>query len=364
MRSTIQILHKYLSLCVVALWLLQAVTGVLLVFHWELDDWSVRGGAGPLEPAAFSRALDAMARSGPARQLSGVYPSAGRAGRFDVLLDRSDGRTDILRVDGQGRVLRQRPGNYDWPHIGVFQIATYLHQTLFAHNLGRWFIGLSGLLLLTNLGMGLTLAWPRRGGWRKALLPTRAARAPMTVHGWHRALGLWFAWPALVIIAAGAIMAFETPLSDWFTDTRAPPAAKAAAAEPMAARSITAATAIVAAERAYPNAPLSVLEPPAANAPWWKVSVRQRGEWRRFDGTTTLYVSSRSGRLLANYDALRAPLKTRFWDSLYAIHTGEAAGVVGRWISVLIGVCLASLCALGLCLWWLRRPRPQPQSHS
>jgi uncharacterized iron-regulated membrane protein len=36
MKRALRLVHKYLSLTLAALWLLQAVTGVLLVFHWEL----------------------------------------------------------------------------------------------------------------------------------------------------------------------------------------------------------------------------------------------------------------------------------------------------------------------------------------
>jgi uncharacterized iron-regulated membrane protein len=43
MKRTLRLVHKYLSLTVAAMWLLQAVVGVLLVFHWEPDDWMVDG---------------------------------------------------------------------------------------------------------------------------------------------------------------------------------------------------------------------------------------------------------------------------------------------------------------------------------
>ncbi len=354
MRAAFRVLHRYLSLAAVALWSLQAVTGVMLVFHWELDDWSVAGSARPLQPAAFSQALDGMLAARPGDVLDGVYPSGGDRGRFDVLLDRPDGKTDVLRVDGQGQVLRQRPWNYDKPHLGLFQIATYLHQTLFAHQPGRWLIGLSGLLLLSNLCMGLVLAWPRAGQWGRLLMPPKAPRAAMAVHGWHRAAGLWLAAPAALLVLAGVVMAFDVPLQALF-DARATPGTASAAAEPLAVHPIGAGQVIATALTRYPGASLAALEPPGPGAPWWSVKVRQAGEWRRVQGTTTLYVSSRSGRILADYDALKAPMRTRVWDSLYALHTGEAGGLAGRWIVELIGLWLTGMCALGLSLWWLRR---------
>jgi hypothetical protein len=48
MQRTVRLAHKYLSLTMAALWLLQAVTGALLVFHWKLDDSGVSGSRLPL----------------------------------------------------------------------------------------------------------------------------------------------------------------------------------------------------------------------------------------------------------------------------------------------------------------------------
>jgi len=61
-------------------------------------------------------------------------------------------------------------------HIGVFQIATYLHQTLFLHTAGNWIIGVSGVLLFSNICLGLYQAWPRTGQWLRALSAAGSAR--------------------------------------------------------------------------------------------------------------------------------------------------------------------------------------------
>jgi hypothetical protein len=52
MKRALRSVHKYLSLTMAAMWLLQAATGVLLVFHWELDDWAVSDGQGADPTAA------------------------------------------------------------------------------------------------------------------------------------------------------------------------------------------------------------------------------------------------------------------------------------------------------------------------
>lgn len=355
MNRFLRLAHRYVSLVFAALWLLQAVTGVLLVFHWELDDWSVRGPAGPLDPAAFSRALQAYPAAYPGHVVSAVYASAGEAGRFDVMLKKPDGHEDVLRVDGRGDVLRVRPGDYDDLHIGPFQIATYLHQTLFAGDRGQFFLGFSAILLFTNLVAGLKLAWPRAGQWAKALRPAPAKSAAIGLFAWHRAVGLWLGVLGAAAVALGVCMAFEDPLASLLADPRPDPDAAAAAAIPLSAAPVTPDDALQAGMGRYPGSPLASLILPTPDRPWYRVRVVQPGEWRRAQGLTTVYVSSRDGRVLADDNALTEPMANRVYDALYAVHTGEAGGPAMRWLVLCVGVWLTAMIGLGVSLWLVRR---------
>lgn len=355
MSRALRSAHRYVGIVFAAVWLMQGLTGALLVFHWELDDWSVAGPAGPLDVRALSQALGGYAARYPGHTIAAIYASGGEPGRFDVVLDRPDGRNDILRVDGRGTVLRQRPGNYHWLHIGPYQVATYLHQTLFAGIAGQWFIGASGFVLLLHLAAGLKLAWPR-SSWRQALWPATVMRTPTgRLWGLHRALGLWLAAPAMMIVALGVCLAFRDPLAMLTGDRGREPQLAGAAAIPPGARAVTPAEAIDTAFGRYPASALAALILPTPLSPWYEVQVRQPGEWRRTDGLTTVDVSSRDGRVLADYNAERGPLLKRMLDSLYALHTGFAGGLFTRWLAVLIGIWVAVMIGLGLMLWSTRR---------
>ena len=61
MKVWLRKIHRYVSLALAAVWLVQASTGVLMVFHWELDDAWVTGDHRPLEPLAISRRRAARA---------------------------------------------------------------------------------------------------------------------------------------------------------------------------------------------------------------------------------------------------------------------------------------------------------------
>ena len=352
---TLRGLHKWISLTVVAMWLLQAVTGIVLVFHWELDEPSVLAPSHLLDPVRLGTFLERLQASDPQRRVSAVYASGGLPGRFDVNVEGTNGTAEVLRVDGVGTVLRERPADHDVLHIGMFQIATIVHQNLFLGQAGRWLIGISGLILLSNLSLGLYLAWPRRGQWLRTLIPANAGATYLKFYAWHRAAGLWLIVPMFALVFAGVLMAWDVPLARWFDDTRPSPSPVLAQQEPLAPRAATAAYAIQVANRLYPGALLAAVNFPKDGQPWFAVRVTQPGEARRFSGQTIAYISSRSGRVLGTYDALKVPLKTRIWDALYAFHTGEIGGSPGRWLAATVGISLLTIITLGLTFWATRR---------
>src|SRR3546814_15565666 len=65
MRARIRSIHRWLSLAMMGFWLLQALTGMLLVFQWELDDATVAGPAAPTQIAAIGGRLTALAAAEP-----------------------------------------------------------------------------------------------------------------------------------------------------------------------------------------------------------------------------------------------------------------------------------------------------------
>jgi uncharacterized iron-regulated membrane protein len=366
LAAALLLIHKYLSLGLLSLWLLQAVTGALLVFHWELDDWSVAGPRVALNPHKLETTLESFQSEYPKQPVTAIYTSGGLSGRFDVVIDNPSGGHDVLRVDGEGAVLRERPWDHDFGHIGFFQITTYLHQTLFLHATGNWIMAISGVLLFTNIGLGLYQAWPRRGQWRQTLWPFGAARPGATnpvsslarMHQWHRALGLGLALPALVLIVLGIVRALDDPLSlaDRFEAARPPPVPVAGNAasnvHPLAlSQVLTTALAL------YPGSQLAGIQYPDAQTPWYSVRLTQLNDVRRYFGTTIVYISSRDGSVLKNYDATLMPLGVRIWDAVYPLHTGEIAGVAGRGLVLLIGLLLLVLMGFGLSLYVLRRGR-------
>jgi uncharacterized iron-regulated membrane protein len=353
MRSTLRKLHRWISLTAAAFWLLQALTGVFLVFHWEIDDALVAGPERALDTDRLDAGLQAFVDDSTGRAVAAIWATAGSPGRYEVTVsDAHLGSSTTLRVDGHGTVLRQRSSDTRWANGGWVKQVVSFHQNLLAGEIGSWIVGASGILLLTNIVLALKLAWPARGQWRQTLLPRRTRGTPATLYAWHRALGLWVAGLALVTIACGTMLVFEDGVARWVSAPAIEPSETEITASPTI---VTPGRAIGVALNRFPDAEFAGLYAPSTEAPWYRVRVLQPGENRRVFGTTTVFVSGGSGRVLGTHDALSATPARRFMDSLFPIHTGEIAGLAGRVTILLIGCWLATMLALGISLWWARR---------
>jgi uncharacterized iron-regulated membrane protein len=291
-----------------------------------------------------------LAAARPQATLSYIMASEGSPNRYDLLFTDKDDHTSSVHVDGEGAALRDAPRDYDYPAPGLFQTAHDIHETLLAGDRGKWFLGLSGFVLLTNLLFGLTLAWPARNQpWRRVLLPGVSGPPAAKFYKWHRALGPMLLLPAIVIVVCG--IAQQWPVDEWLgvESVEPPTLSNGAAVEVPLAAALTTALA------RHPGATLSIVTLPDAERPWYRIRVRQPGELRRVFGETTVFVDARDGAVLLDRDAFTMPLNERIANAFYPIHTGEFLGLPGRLVSLLTGLGLITMAVLGAGMWWMRR---------
>lgn len=352
MKSMLRRIHRYLSVTFAIFWLLQGLTGALLVFQGELDQAWIDREPRPLDVAALGQAIATARAENPDRNIPYVYASRGNADRFDIYLVDEQGNSHIRHVDGDGVTLRERPSNHDFANAGLFKIAHNWHESMFAGDWATWLVGISGFLLLSNLVLGLKLAWPRARQWRRTLLPGKVKGGAATAYAWHRALGLWLGIPALFIVTTGLLQVWGDPLHQWLGPVNPPPAVTRTGDPAAPAISPTAAMEI--ALTRYPDAHISIIKMPREQAFWYAITLRQPDEARRIFGTTAIYVDAADGQILADHDALKAPVGTAILNAFYPIHTGEIIGPVGRVLVLLVALWLVGMICLGIFLWRAR----------
>lgn len=349
MRRNVRAIHRWLSLVFAAFWLVQAVSGIFLVFHRETDDLLNGGVSRPLDAGAVALRIEAIEAEGEGR-VSSIFLTSGLGRHFDMSVDAAGGATEIVRINGVGTELVRRPLEASLTADGIYLAANRLHRSLFAGPAGEWIVGISGLLLLSNLLLGLRLAWPPKGRWRHSLLPKTTPSRPANLFGWHRALGLWGAGLALVTVSCGVMLAFDTGFGRAVGAASAPPIP-----EEQGPRAASLPSALAAALQRFPTAEFHGVLMPSERRAIYQFYLRQADEPRRSLGATRVYVSAVSGRVLAVYDPLEAPSANRFLDHLLPVHTGQIGGVAGRTLTVAIGFWLLGMVGLGLLLWNARR---------
>jgi uncharacterized iron-regulated membrane protein len=349
-RSRLIAAHRWLGVAAAAFWLLQAATGILIVFHWELDDATLAGPRAVTDLPALEARLAALAPAQSGRHVTSIWTSAGARDRYDVHVAQADGGSRVIRIAGDGTVLRDMDGK----DRTATDTIVVLHQTLLAGKAGGWIVGISGVLLLSNLAAGAFVAWPRRGNWARAVVPIRSGGPTARAYSWHRALGLIGVVPAILLVSAGILRVFEDGTARLIGTVPIKMAAQPG--EPR----IGFAAAIEAALRAMPGSTLTaVTGMPGSDDATWRIRLLAPDERRRAYGMSTVFVDAIGGRVRGIYPASAAPLANGFMDTLYAIHTGEVAGIFGRLLVLTTGLWLATMIVLGVILWQRRR-RPRP----
>lgn len=362
MTATFRAIHRWIGLAFLLFWIVQAASGVFLVFHREIDDWTLGGEAGqPLDLILLGQRIGTIEAEREATATS-IFSSTGYSDRFDVHLeDEATGTVTIARVDGHGQLLRERA--LDAPALGggFYLAVNRLHRHLLAGSAGAWLVGISGILLLSNILIGLKLAWPARSQWRRALRPRRTRSVPAAAYGWHRALGLWVAPLALVTISCGVLLAFEDGTARLLGAEGGTPSVQRDIVEGIF---ITPAEAVEAALRRYPQADFTGVQMPSAARPLYSVFLRQRSEADQAYGATRVFVEASSGSIVGAYDPLGTGAADRFMGVLLPIHSGQIGGRAGRIAVLAVGLWLIGMIALGSALWWVRRRQAARRSAS
>ncbi|MGE4303946.1 MAG: PepSY-associated TM helix domain-containing protein [Novosphingobium sp.] len=342
MRTIFVRLHRWVSLVLAAFWLIQAITGTMIVFHWEMTEAAYTGAHRATDTAGLARRI-ASIEADPAARVESLWTTAGLADRYTLFV--SDGRA--VQVAGDGTELVQQSS---WISPVVDRLVV-LHQSLLAGDVGEWIVGISGILLASNLLLGLCVAWPQSGGVWRTMRPSRRGPPAARTYSWHRALGLWVAVPAFVIVVTGTLLRFEDGTGR-LVGYASPSSSAITAHERTPIPFDQAANAALA---TIPGATLVSASMPSDDDATYRFRLREPGEAARAYGKSEVFVNALDGKLVGVFPESTAEPSRRFMDTLFALHTGEAGGPVGRVLVLLIGIWLATMIVLGVVLWQGRR---------
>ena len=374
LRALFRRVHLAVALVFGGLFALSGLTGCALAWMHELDGmlnpalFQATTHA-PLQPADVGRIVDRLVADpayGRPTQLA-LPEGAGEVAVAWYRLPPPGGRGPF--TTNRSRQVMIDPATLDvtgervWGEPGLSRpllmpTLFHLHRYLFAGDLGKTVIAVSGLALLAMTVLGVVLWWPRAtvAAWRKAFTVAHRGSWPRFNYSFHRAAGAVVA-PVLAVLGFSGCL-FNEP--QWITPIVASVAAVSPKDKPKpdaaaGLRPIGAAEAAQAAADVFPAARVSRVVLPARAGLPYEVRLRQPGEVRQGDGNTRVTVDGSTGRILRVRDPLRARAGDAFLDWQFPLHTGEAFGTAGRIVITLVGLAPAAFLVTGLAMWWQRR---------
>jgi len=351
--------------------LMMSLTGLILTYEWQLEEWSFRNyisaGTRDGRPLAVGMLLDNLAQVEPEVSVGSVIiradprePAAVSVGAGRLLfLDRYSGQVLGDNNSAVRRLLRKVRSIHRWFGLeGQYQVA------------GRTFTAVANLGFFFLIVSGVYLWWPRgctRAAIRNATWFRRGLTSKARDFNWHNVIGFWLALPLIVIVFSGAMISYQ-----WVGDLvyrvvgESPPLPRAVAqaegtSEQLSSPRVggrlpsllTYDEAVVRAAGEMPDWNIMTLGVPEAGDSFLAVSV-DRGSGRQPPKRLDLSFDRRSGELIGRdgYGFYSQGRRIRLW--LRYAHTGEIYGVFGQTVAGMASAGSVVLVWTGLSLSWRR----------
>lgn len=382
MRAALVRLHRWLGLATAGFLVVAGLTGSVIAFNHELDEWlnpELFGASSAGDPLSAFALAARIERDDPRARVTyfALEPEPGHARVFSVS-GRLDPVTGKPRDLGYNQVFvdpvtGERLGEREWgalrldrAHLIPFLYS--LHYTLhLPERWGAWLMGAVALLWLLDcfVAFGLTLPM-QRAYWKVK----RGASAWRLNYDLHRAGGLWL-WGLLLVMALSGVylnLQFEVfrPVLSSVAQVTPSPFELAAARqrdagmEPRQAFSdIVAKARLVASARGW-------VPPHDAfySQEFGAYGVGFGDHHQPGLGVPWLYFDDQDGRVLAATVPGDGTAGDVFMQWLFPLHSGLIAGLFGRILVCLLGIAVAVLSVTGVVIWQRKQRAAAAAQHA
>ncbi|MCO8122834.1 PepSY domain-containing protein [Stieleria sp. TO1_6] len=362
MRKIWLVIHRWLGLTVGLVFVLIGLTGSLLVFDHAIDEWLnpellLTQGSG--QPRSVAQVIDAAesAYNDSAKPAVAVSRPRVENGVWTVWFSRrgNAGREFVgVHVDPySGVVTGQRVWGQD-----LMSWIYRLHYQLVAGRIGSILVGSIGVIVLVSIATGIVLWWPLwKHSWRAAFAVRRGRRFNYDL---HKTIGIVSAALLTVVTFTGVYMEFPgvfTAAAKTFAAVTEPDS-EMTSKNQASKQPLSPDQAIEIAKRTFPGATFDHLHPPSGDDGTYEVAFRQSNEVQQSFGRSQVFLDQYTGEVLD----VRSPAKFTAADAFFAwqfpLHNGEAFGLAGRWVILVLGLSPAILYFSGAMVWWRKR-RPK-----
>ncbi len=352
-------LHKWSSLVSTVFLLLLCLTGLPLVFHHQIDEWTGAVVVAPKMPADAPRVdLDRVLATARARFPAKVGMFVSQEPGDDTVWFVTMGDTPTaasglkqVAVDARTGAALAEPGI----DSGVMGAVHSLHVDLFAGQAGKLFLGFMGLLMLVAVVSGVVLYAP----FMRKLRFGEVRRERATRVKWldlHNLLGIVTLTWAVVVGATGIINTWaDLVIAHWRNDQVAELLAPYRGMPPLA-QAGSLASAVAAARAREPGMNVAFVAFPGTSFS----SRHHYGVFMRGDTALTarLLRPVLVDAVTSEVSASRAP--PWYMDALLLsqpLHFGDYAGLPLQWLWALLDVLTIVVLGSGVYLWIARGRR-------
>lgn len=356
-------IHLYLGLSIGALLVLLGLTGSILVFYLEIDQFlnpHIEPTTVPYELPSQQAIVDALQQAHPSRQapwrieqpLHADWPIMAR---YYTPVESVDKTFAPLMLTVDPLTLEVTSSRF-WGDYAMTWIYD-LHYTLLLEKPGKIIIGISGLISLVSFISGIWLWWPGWARLKSALklqLRSGKARLNYDLHVFAGSYGLLF---LLILSLTGAALALPDQMAMVvrpFSELAKAPNITLNQAE--TGSPIDADQAVNIARKQFPEAELRWVETPGVNnQKAWRIALYQKGEPSRRFPRTQVWIDPATGEVLAVRDTRKDQSGDVLLHWLHPLHNGEVLGMTGRVLVFIAGLLPLLLFSTGIIRWLQKR---------
>ena len=243
-----------------------------------------------------------------------------------------------------------------------------LHTSLWLNEgsilLGNHLLSFGSVLLMGSIVIGYYLWWPSRGTWGSAFTIKRGARGTRLHYELHKVVGACAGGLLLVSLFTGIhLYSPWTDLIDRSVNLLSPVTALDApppVSTPIERQEpISLGRVIEITKTALPSGRPITLEFPVDEQGTYMVTVDTGDVWK-----SQVSLDQYSGAVVRVQGPHEASLGDYVLGWLFPLHTGQAFGLPGRIVLVILGVIPTCLYMTGFFLWWNRRRARDPRDRS
>ncbi len=372
-------IHKWLGLALGLVIAVIGLTGSILVFYQEIDEWlnpELLTVSPPSAQAAYQpvseifAAANAAAPSGakmvfanyprtPQTAFSLTYSKPEQAGEatWDVFVNPYTAEVTGMRI--------VRLSEQWFSRVFVYFLFDLHINLLMPSKWGSTIVGIIAIGAILSITVGLVLWWPSTDKWRRAVTVRWRSSSQRLTYDLHQVFGIypWIILLALLVSGIyfnlpGTFMSAVRAFSPGTTDGYALTSSKTESGKPLTLGEVMAI-----ADRHSPGGQTFWIYPATDENATYRIYKKGLYSLHPVFHVRSHVIDQYSGKILHTEDVATGTAGDAFIAWQWPLHSGQAFGMTGRILVLLSGLACAGLFVTGV-MRWLHKRRARIRSSS